>query len=268
MMALTLSRRKCVAGTDRAEGFDDTLVAGPVVVLVEPQLGENIGMAARAMMNCGLTDMRLVKPRDEWPNQYAEAAASGATMVIERARVYETTEAAIADLQMVYATTARSRDMTTEVVTPREAVVRMKKDETYGVRSGVMFGKEAKGLKNDDVALANAILTVPLNPAFTSLNLAQAVFALGYEWFQLGTETEDAVLAIPKETRLANKMELQGLFDHLETELDDSGFFHVLEKKPTMVRNIRNVLQRARFTEQEVRTFRGIITSLVKKRKG
>ena len=131
----------------------------------------------------------------------------------------------------------------------------------------MLFGKEAKGLKNDDVALANAILKVPLNPAFTSLNLAQAVFVLGYEWFQLGDETEGAILAVPKETRLATKLELQGLFDHLETELDDSGFFRVREKKPIMVRNIRNVLQRARFTEQEIRTFRGIITSLVKKRK-
>jgi len=244
------------------------LAAGPAIILIEPQLGENIGMAARAMMNCGLTDMRLVNPRDEWPNRYADAAAAGATAIIDGARVYDTTEAAIADLQMVYAATARPRDMTTEVVTPCEAVVRMKKDETGGVRSGVMFGKEAKGLTNDDVALANAILTVPLNAAFTSLNLAQAVFVLGYEWFQVEDDTEDAVLAVPKETRLANKMELQGLFCHLETELDDSGFFHVLEKKPTMVRNIRNVLQRARFTEQEVRTFRGIITSLAKKRKG
>ena len=260
-------RRKFVARTESISPPHGALPAGPAVILIEPQLGENIGMAARAMMNCGLMDMRLVNPRDEWPNRYADAAASGATAIIDGARVYDTTNAAIADLQMVYATTARSRDMTTEVVTPFEAVVRMKKDESSGVRSGVMFGKEAKGLTNDDVALANAILTVPLNPAFTSLNLAQAVFVLGYEWFQLEDETENAVLAVPKETRLANKMELQGLFDHLETELDDSGFFQVLEKKPTMVRNIRNVLQRARFTEQEVRTFRGIITSLTKKRK-
>ena len=235
--------------------------------MIEPQLGENIGMAARAMMNCGLMDMRLVNPRDEWPNPHAEAAAAGATAIIEGVRVYDTTEEAIADLHMVYATTARFRDMTMEVMTPCEAVARMKADKTGCVRSGVLFGKEAKGLKNDDVALANAILKVPLNPAFTSLNLAQAVFVLGYEWFQFGDETEDAVLAIPKETRLATKLELQSLFDHLETELDDSGFFRVSEKRPIMVRNIRNILQRARFTEQEIRTFRGIITSLVKKRK-
>ena len=209
---------------------DGALAGGPAVILIEPQLGENIGMAARAMMNCGLTDMRLVNPRDEWPNRHAEAAAAGATAIIEGVRVYDTTEAAIADLQMVYATTARPRDMTMEVVTPCEAVARMKADETGCVRSGVLFGKEAKGLKNDDVALANAILKVPLNPAFTSLNLAQAVFVLGYEWFQLGDETEGAVLAVPKETRLATKSELQGLFDHLETELDDSGFFRVREK--------------------------------------
>ena len=255
-----------MAGTDRtvtASSGDP----GPAIILVEPQLGENIGMAARAMLNCGLLDLRLVNPRDEWPNRHAVAAASGATPVIEGARIFDSTAAAIADLQHVYATTARSRDMTTDVVTPREAVARMKSDSSRGSRSGVLFGKEAKGLKNDDVSLADAILTVPLNPAFTSLNLAQAVFVLGYEWYQSGDDTADAVLAVPKETRPATKQELHGLFGQLEDALDDSGFLRVREKRPIMVRNIRNVLQRARFTEQEIRTFRGIVSSLVKKRK-
>ncbi|MEK9722189.1 MAG: RNA methyltransferase [Rhodospirillaceae bacterium] len=259
-----------MAGTDRtrpARVDPDDPAAGPSIVLVEPQLGENIGMAARAMMNCGLTDLRLVRPRDAWPNRHAVAASSGATAIIDAARVFDTTAAAIADLQAVYATTARPRDMTTDVVTPREAAARMQADLARGVRSGVLFGKEAKGLKNDDVALANAILTVPLNPAFTSLNLAQAVFAIGYEWFQLGVDAADAELTVPKATRPATKAELQGLFEHLEDELEDSGFFHVREKKPIMIRNIRNVLQRARFTEQEIRTFRGIVTALSTKRR-
>lgn len=254
-----------MAGTDRTATGPPGL--GPAIILVKPQLGENIGMAARAMLNCGLLDLRLVDPRDEWPNRRAAAASSGAAAVIEGARVFETTEAAVADLQVVYASTARSRDMTTDVVTPREAAARIRADAGNGGRSGILFGKESKGLKNDDVSLADAILTAPLNPAFASLNLAQAVFMVGYEWFQLGDDTDGAVLAAPKETRPATKRELQGLFDHLESELDDSGFLRVREKRPIMVRNIRNTLQRARFTEQEIRTFRGVISSLAKKRK-
>ena len=239
-------------------------VAGPVVILVEPQLGENIGMAARAMMNCGLHELRLVAPRDSWPNKMAMAASSGATAIIEEAKIFTKTEDAVADLQIVYASTARPRDMTTEVVTPNEAALRIKRDIASSIRSGILFGKEAKGLKNDDVSLANAIVTVPLNPKFTSLNLAQAVFVMGYEWFRLQEQTDKAFLNVPKETRLGSKLELQGLFDHLESELENSGFFHVREKKTIMVRNIRNVLQRVRFTEKEIRTFRGIITSLIK----
>jgi len=230
-------------------------------------MGQNIGMVARAMMNCGLADLRLVNPRDEWPNHHAVSASSGATAIIEKAQLFESTESAIADLQVIYATTARPRDMTTEVLTPSEAATRMQCDAASVIRSGVLFGKESMGLNNNDISLANAVLTVPLNPVFTSLNLAQAVFVVCYEWFQLSKPSDGVILSLPKETRLANKLELQGLFDHLESELDDSGFFHVREKKPIMVRNIRNILQRARFTEQEIRTFRGIITSLVKKRK-
>ena len=254
-----------VAGTDNTRQADRS-VAPPVIILVEPQLGENIGMAARAMLNCGLRDLRLVRPRDAWPNRHAVAAASGADEVIERALVFESTSEAIADLNHIYATTARSRDMTTDVLTPREAAGRWRAASQAGDTSGILFGKEAKGLNNDDVALADAVLTVPLNPAFTSLNLAQAVFAMGYEWFQLDDETPASMLAVPKETRPASKGELQGLFDHLESELDASGFLRVVEKRPIMVRNIRNIWQRARLTEQEIRTWRGVITSLSKKR--
>jgi len=256
-----------MAGTDRTQTATPVPDMGPAIILVEPQLGENIGMAARAMLNCGLTDLRLVNPRDAWPNRHAIAAASGADVVIDGAQLFKTTEAAVADLQRVYAATARSRDMTTEVVTPSEAAERMAADGGLDIRSGVLFGKEAKGLTNDDVALADAVLRVPLNPAFTSLNLAQAVFAIGHEWFRLGDWSVNAEIAVPKETRPATKDELQGLFKQLEQALDDSGFFRVREKKPIMARNILNVLQRARFTEQEIRTFRGIVTSLGKKRR-
>ena len=250
---------------------------GPVIVLVEPQLGENIGMAARAMLNCRLTELRLVKPRDGWPSDEATAAAAGADEVVEGARVFDTTADAVADLERVFATTARTRDMTQRILTPRQAGAEIR-DFMAGARSGgqeeikagVLFGREAKGLKNDDLALCDAVVMAPVNPAFSSLNLAQAVFCIGYEWllagFGDGKDGGDR-LVMAKETRPANKAELQSLFEHLEQELDASGFLHVKEKRPVMVRNIRNVLQRAHLTEQEVRTLHGIITSLAGNRR-
>ena len=250
---------------------------GPVIVLVEPQLGENIGMAARAMLNCRLTELRLVKPRDGWPSDEATAAAAGADEVVEGARVFDTTADAVADLGRVFATTARTRDMTQRILTPRQAGVEIR-DFMAGSRSGgqgeikagVLFGREAKGLKNDDLALCDAVVMAPVNPAFSSLNLAQAVFCIGYEWLLAGLgdgKDGGGRLTMKKETRPANKSELQSLFEHLEQELDASGFLHVKKKRPVMVRNIRNVLQRAHLTEQEVRTLRGIITSLAGKRR-
>mgnify|MGYP001490064184 FL=1 len=251
---------------------------GPVIVLVEPQLGENIGMAARAMLNCRLTELRLVKPRDGWPSDEATAAAAGADEVVEGARVFDTTADAVADLEHVFATTARTRDMTQRILTPRQAGAEIR-DFMTGTRTGdqgeikagVLFGREAKGLKNDDLVLCDAVVMAPVNPAFSSLNLAQAVFCIGYEWllagFGDGKDGGGGRLAMKKETRPANKSELQSLFEHLEQELDASGFLHVKEKRPVMVRNIRNLLQRAHLTEQEVRTLRGIITSLAGNRR-
>jgi tRNA/rRNA methyltransferase len=260
-----------MAGTDRSKvgrtitGRAGTGAAAPsgggfAVILVDPQLGENIGMVARAMLNCGLTELRLVRPRDGWPSASAAAAASGADEVLERAALFDTTADAIADLERVYATTTRSRDMTKDVVTPAAAAatIRARPD----LATGILFGGESKGLRNDDVALADAIVTAPLNPGFTSLNLAQAVLLVGYEWFKPDADAPDAELAMPG-TRPATKADLAGLFGHLESALDDSGFLHVAEKRPTMVRNLRNLLQRARLTEQEVRTLRGVIASLV-----
>ncbi|MDA1089815.1 MAG: RNA methyltransferase [Proteobacteria bacterium] len=262
-----------MAGTDSTKPFEPS--PGPAVILVEPQLGENIGMAARAMLNCGLTELRLVSPRDGWPNEDALSASAGADGVVTNAKVFDTTADAVADLHLVFAATARPRDMTNRIVTPTQAAGEILSFMEDGGAAGILFGREAKGLKNDDIALSDAIIMVPVNPAFSSLNLAQAVFAIGHEWFKAGLSGEDAMgqngvggdLAMPKSTRPADKAELEGLFGHLEDELDASGFLHVAEKRPVMVRNIRNMLQRAGLTEQEVRSFRGIISSLVTKRR-
>ncbi|MDG2032852.1 MAG: RNA methyltransferase [Rhodospirillales bacterium] len=247
-----------MAGTDTSLSVP-TEHAIPAVILVDPQLGENIGMVARAMLNCGLTDLRLVRPRDGWPNAKAVSASSGADSVIERVRLFSTTEDAITDLSFLYAATARDRDMTKRVVTPDACASEIRAKGSAGC--GILFGGEAKGLKNDDIALADTILMVPLNPEFTSLNLSQAVLLAAYEWYKLGDDTPADVLAM-QSSRPANKKELTGLFEHLESTLDDSGFFHVREKRPIMARNLRNLLHRAAPTEQEIRTLRGVIKSL------
>lgn len=254
-----------MAGTDRGKSARgaDGISAGPAIILVEPQLGENIGMVARAMLNCGLGDLRLVNPRDGWPNEQALKSASGADVVLERAQIFESTREAIADLSLVFATTARSRDMAKDQFTPDRAAAEMQRYISDDGKAGVLFGKESKGLNNDDVALADAIIQVPLNPGFTSLNLAQAVLLVGYEWFRSDNQGDDIVWATRSDTRAANKDELVHLFEHLEQSLIDSGFLWPPEKRPTMIRNIRNMLQRARLTEQEVRSFRGMIKSLM-----
>lgn len=237
------------------------------VILVEPQLGENIGMVARAMWNCGIRDLRLVNPRDGWPSQPARAACSGSGIVVEAARVYESTSDAIADLNFVLATTARSRDMTKPVFTPEAAAKEMRGRAQAGSKIGVLYGKESSGLDNDDVALADATITVPLNPEFTSLNLAQAVLLLSYEWFKLQDSSVPYELQMPDDTRPANKQELLWLYEHLEQELDNKGFLMVTEKRPIMVRKIRNMLARAQMTEQEIRIYRGMISALVRTRR-
>lgn len=252
-----------MAGTDSSQV---AVLGGPAIVLVGPQLGENIGAVARAMLNCGLTDLRLVAPRDGWPNPKANAMAAGADAVLEAAQVFETTVKAVADLHRVYATTARSRDMIKPVVTPRQAAAEMRAADGARQRCGVLFGPERTGLDNDDVALAGTVLTVPLNPAFTSLNLAQAVLLIGYEWFQ----AEDAT---PARARLddrampAGQTAMLNFFEHLEGALDEAGFFNVAEKRPAMVRNLRALFHRTEPTEQEVRTLHGIVTTLAGRRK-
>jgi len=251
-----------MAGSDKSQ---DSVLVGPSIILVEPQLGENIGMAARAMLNFGLADLRLVRPRDVWPNQKAANASSGANEVVDAVRLFDTTEEAIADLQRVYAATARTRDMRKTVVTPEKAAADMRGFSVAGERCGVLFGPERAGLDNDDVALADTLLSVPLNPAFSSLNIAQAVLLIAYEWFRTDDETPPEIF-VQGRTGPAARADLIALFEHLESELVAGGFLFPPEKAPVMVRNLRNMLQRAHLTDQEVRTFRGVIKGLTERR--
>lgn len=252
-----------MAGTDITREPAASVLTGdaPAVILVQPQLSENIGTSARAMLNCGLTDMRLVRPRENWLSERAVAASSGADEVLLRARVFETTAEAVADLNRVWATTGRNRYMIKPNVTARQAGADMRSEIAAGARCGVLFGPERTGLENDDIALADTVVVVPLNPAYCSLNLAQAVLLVGYEWFQTGGEVPEPMTkgAAP----VATKEQLVGFFEHLERELDDCGFLRNQEKRPSMVRNIRNMFQRADLTEQEIRTLHGIVSELV-----
>jgi tRNA/rRNA methyltransferase len=253
--------------TPKPKGF------APVVVLVAPQLGENIGFAARAMANFGLSELRLVAPRDGWPNEKARAAAAGADEVIDGAVVYETLERSIADLNYLLATTARPRGMTKSVLTLEGAAHDLAARGGMGERVGIMFGPERSGLDNDAISLADAIVTAPVNPAFASLSLPQTVLLVAYEWWRAQTSESTLGRATSCDgpategldltgTRAATRAELFQLFDHLETELDRSGFLRPPKKRPTMVRAIRAMFHRMGATEQDVRTWRGIVASL------
>ncbi len=235
---------------------------GPVIVLVEPQLGENIGMVARAMANFGLWELRLVNPRDGWPSEKARSAASKADHVIDATRVYDTLEEAIADLNFVYATTARERYGFKPVRSPVTAAATLRQKFSGGERTGILFGRERWGLSNEEVALADEIVTFPVNPAFASLNIAQAVLLMSYEWLKSGMEDLSVTLFQPLEQRPARKDELFGFFDQLEEALDSRGYFHPAAKKPKMVDNLRAVLSRRAFTSQEIGVMRGVIASL------
>jgi tRNA/rRNA methyltransferase len=252
-----------VAGTNSTQA---SVLGGPVVILVEPQLGENIGMAARAMLNCGLTELRLVTPRDGWPSDDAIAAASGADRILDAARLFPTAEAAIADLHHVYATSARPRGMVKTILTPRFAAGRMRAQIAVGRRCGLMFGAERMGLVNDHIALADSVISVPLNPAFASLNLAQAVLVVGHEWFQSSDSTPPHAISGGGD-QPAPKADLLNFMMRLESALDECGFLRNQEARPSMVRNLRNLFQRAGATEQELRTMHGVIKCLTEKRK-
>ena len=234
----------------------------PVIILVRPQLSENIGTTARAMLNCGLTDLRLVAPREDWLGSRAFAAASGADRVLLGATVFESTADAVGDLQRVWATTARSRFMTKPMDTPKSAAAAMRAIAAEQ-SMGVLFGPERTGLENDDLVLADTVLTVPVNPDYASLNLAQCVLLVAYEWFQAGLDATPPAKMTRGAEAPASKDKLIGFFDHLERELDECGFLRVAEKRPTMVRNIRNMFQRAGLTGQEIQTLHGIVHELV-----
>lgn len=230
----------------------------PIIVLVRPQLGENIGKAARAMLNFGLTELRMVSPRDGWPNPSAGPAAAGADIVLEKVQVFKTTAAAVADCSHIYATTVRKRGVTKPVVTPEEAA-----REIGGAsgRSAILFGPERSGLETEDVALARAILTVPINPDFGSLNLAQAVILCAYEW----SKTRDLVQPTQEEALPpAPQDELDGLVAHLEQMLEPKGYFLPEARAEATRRTLRGVLTKPGWNHLEVRTLRGVLSSLEK----
>lgn len=232
----------------------------PAIILVRPQLGENIGKAARAMLNFGLTDLRLVAPRDGWPNPNAGPAASGADIVLEKAQLFESIADAIADCAHVYATTVRKRGVTKPVVTPAEAASAI---HTEPGRSAILFGPERSGLESDDVSIARIIITVPINPEFGSLNLAQAVILCAYEW------SKGQSLAQPPATEIeapAPQGELDGMIGQLDAMLEKAGYFYPPDRIPTTKRTLRTLLTKPGWNAQEIRTLRGVLSSLEKPR--
>ena len=247
----------------RASKGRATTITAPVIILVRPQLGENIGMAARAVLNCGLSNLRLVKPRDGWPNPKAERAASGADVVLDKAKVFDSVADAIADLERVVATSARNRELSQRILTAGRAAAEMRGWIGRGEKVGILFGPERTGLHNDDMVHADTVLSIPLNPQFSSLNVAQAVLLVAYEWAAAADDTPAERMS-DHATRPATKDELKNLFAHLERALDESTFLRNKAMRPAMVRNLRALLQRSAMTEQEVRTFHGVIKYLAK----
>jgi tRNA/rRNA methyltransferase len=253
------------AGTDRTKDWAE--VAGPIIVLVEPQLGENIGAAARVMANFGLSRLRLVKPRDGWPSLQARRSASGADRILDDTRLYDTVEAAIADCTFVLATTARAHDQAKPVIGPQEAALAMAPQVGAGENVALLFGRERYGLENAEVALADRIVTFPVNPAFASLNLAQAVAIIAYEWFKLSTAGA-LPFAMPQKSEAARKQQIQAFFTNLERELDRIEYFRPLHKRATMLVNLRNIFARMQPTQQDVQTLQGVVMALSEGRKG
>ena len=253
------------AGTDKTKTWVDA--SAPIIILVEPQLGENIGAAARVMANFALRRLRLVKPRDGWPNIHARRAASGADRLLDEAELYDTLDAAIADCTLVLATTARAHDQAKPVISPEAAATLLAPRVAAGENVAVMFGRERYGLENDEVALADRIVTFPVNPAFASLNLAQAVAVIAYEWFKLACGGT-LPFAMPQKSSLAGKEQVQAFFAHLERQLDAIEYFRPLEKRATMLVNLRNIFARMQPTQQDIQTLHGIVVALTEGRKG
>ncbi len=253
------------AGTDKTKHW--VALPAPLVILVEPQLGENIGAAARVMANFGLSRLRLVKPRDGWPNIHATRSASGADRILDDVALFDTVQAAIADCTLVLATTARAHDQAKPVLSPEAAAPFLAPHVAAGESVAVLFGRERWGLTNDEVALADRIVTFPVNPAFASLNLAQAVAIIGYEWFKHSTGNK-LPFAMPQKSEAAPKQQLQAFFDNLERELDEVEYFRPLDKRATMLVNLRNIFARMQPTRQDIQTLHGIVMALSEGRKG
>src|ERR1700676_3137116 len=245
------------SGTDKTKSGID--LTGPVVILVEPQLGENIGMAARAMGNFALTRLRIVNPRDGWPNISAQRAASGADHILDHVELFDTVEQAVADCTLLFATTARAHDQAKPVVAPEVAA--------HQIAAGILFGRERYGLQNEEVALANRIITFPVNPGFASLNLAQAVLLIGYEWFKLSTQGA-LPFAMPERSERASQHQMQAFFDNLVRELDKVEFLRPAEKRETMLVNLRNIFSRMEPTKQDMHTLHGVVMAIAEGRKG
>lgn len=252
------------AGTDKTKRWLST--PAPIIVLVEPQLGENIGAAARAMANFGLSRLRLVRPVRGWPNEKARVMAAGADRVLEAAVLYDSLQAAIGDCSFVLATTARNHDQAKPVIAADAAAAEMAPRVAAGENVALVFGRERNGLENGEVALADRIITLPVNPAFASLNLAQAVVIVGYEWFK--HVQGDLPFATPERSPPATKQQLDAFFADLERELEKAEFFRPEEKRATMSINLRNIFQRMAPSQQDIRTLHGVVTALVFGRKG
>ena len=253
------------AGTDKTKRW--IAQPGPVIVLVEPQLGENIGAAARAMANFGLAQLRLVKPQQPWPNDKARMMASGADRILEQAVLYDTLRDAVADCTLVLATTARAHDQAKPVMGPAAAAQRMAPHVAAGETVALVFGRERNGLENDEVGFADVIVTLPVNPAFASLNLAQAVLVIAYEWFKLATGGA-LPFTMPEKSAPAPKQQLHAFFDTLERELEQVEFFRPPEKRATMTTNLRNIFHRMAPTQQDIQTLHGVISAIAEGRKG
>ena len=247
------------------EGYRSAPIEGlppaPAVILVGTQLGENIGTTARAMLNFGLADLRLVRPKCGWPSIKALKACSGATEVLNAARLFDSVEEASADLRLLLATTARPRDLPKPVVTAREAGRTLRDGMARDLGAGVLFGPERTGLANDDLIYADAVITVPLNPGYSSLNLAQAVLLIAYEWYQTGAPARPAA-STKGPRRPATKGELAGLLDHIAGELDRTNFFRTPERRESMLKTMKVVIERARLREPDIHLLRGMIKAL------
>src|SRR5271169_3584923 len=253
------------SGTDKTKSGLDLL--GPIVILVEPQLGENIGMAARAMGNFALARLRIVNPRDGWPNLSAQRAAAGADHILDKAKLFETVEEAVADCTLLFATTARAHDQAKPVVAPDQAAREITAEIEAGGTVGILFGRERYGLQNEEVARADRIITFPVNPGFASLNLAQAVLLIGYEWFRLSTAGE-LPFAMPERSERASQHQMQAFFDNLVRELDRVEFLRPAEKRETMLVNLRNIFTRMEPTKQDMHTLHGVVMAIAEGRKG